>query len=63
MRTGQACTAEVIKHNDLLVHKDGCASPIPPWDKWVNDTISKDTFWDKAKKPKLDVTPQIDDKL
>ena len=58
-----AQVTEVIKQNDLLVCKDSYPPLIPPQDKWVDDTISEDTFWDKAKKPNLDVTPQPDNKL
>ena len=54
---------EVIKQNDLLVRKDGCPPLVLPWDKWVDDTISEDTFWDKAEKPNLDMTPQPDNNL
>ena len=51
-----------IKQNDLLVCKDGCPPLVPSRDKWVDDTISEDTFWDKVEKPNLDVTPQADSK-
>ena len=39
-----ARATEVIKQNDLLMRKDGCPPPVPPRDKWVDDTISEDTF-------------------
>ena len=34
----------IVKQNDLLVRKDGCPPPVPSRDKWVDDTISEDTF-------------------
>ena len=61
VKSYQACLT--IKQNDLLVRKDVCPPPVPPRDKWVDDTISEDTFWDKAKTPKLDVTPQANGKF
>ena len=58
MKRDLACTIELTKQDDLLVCKGSCVPLVPPQDKWVDDTISKDTFSDKTKKPKLDVTSQ-----
>lgn len=44
VKDGQACFTEVIKQNDLSAHKEGCPPPVPSRNKWVDETISKDTF-------------------
>src|SRR5262249_51156577 len=56
--------ADVIKQKDLLVRQGGNPPQIQnPRDEWVDDTISEDTFWDKASRPNLCATPPVDGDL
>lgn len=56
----------MVRRGKLIVHSNGHPTPVPgpgPPVNWLDETISEDTFWEKAKKCNLYAIPPIDGEL